>query len=100
MSSLELEVKVLGINPEKLIEKINSLGGKFVSKEDQLLYTYNLPTIYGRFNNLLLQLNEPQNDVNYDTAIEELKLLFYEIDNLLDERLKDDLEKIIGKRNL
>ena len=100
MKDMELEVKVLDIDKDKLIGKIIDLGGTFVSGEEQYLYTYDLPTIYGRYNDILLQLNEPQNQVKYEVAIEKLKLLFYEIDNLLDQKLKKELESIIGEQSL
>ena len=100
MGNMELEVKVLEIDKDKLINKIISAGGKFVSEEEQHIYTYDLPTIYGRYNDLLLQLNEPENSIKYDVAIDKLKLLFFEIDNLLDNELKEDLHKIIGKYSL
>ena len=63
MSNIELEVKVLEIKEKELIEKILSLGGKFISNENQYVYTYDLPTIYGRYNEILLQLNNPENPV-------------------------------------
>lgn len=100
MGNMELEVKVLEIDKDKLINKIISAGGEFVSEEEQHLYTYDLPTIYGRYNDLLLQLNEPENSIKYDVAIDKLKLLFFEIDNLLDNELKEDLQKITGKDSL
>lgn len=100
MGNMELEVKVLDIDKEELIKKIVSEGGEFVSEEEQHFYTYDLPTIYGRYNDLLLQLNEPENPVKYDVAIDKLKLLFFEIDNLLDDNLKDELQKIVGKDKL
>lgn len=100
MKDMELEVKVLDIDKDELIGKIIDLGGTFVSGEEQYLYTYDLPTIYGRYNDILLQLNEPQNQVKYEVAIEKLKLLFYEIDNLLDQKLKKELESIIGEQSL
>lgn len=100
MGNLELEVKVLEIDKNKLINRIISLGGKFISDEEQFFYTYDLPTIYGRYQDLLLQLNEPDNPVKYDVAIDKLKLLFFEIDNLLNENLEYELQEIIGKKRL
>ena len=100
MSNMELEVKVLEIEEDKLIKKINNLGGKFVSNENQYLYTFDLPTIYGRYIEILLQLNEPENSVKYDVAIEKLKLLSYEIDNLLNQEQKKELRKIINAENI
>ena len=100
MGNMELEVKVLEIDKDELIKKILLLGGKYISDEEQYFYTYDLPTIYGRYNDLLLQLNEPENPVKYDVALDKLKLLFFEIDNLLDDKLQDDLQKIIRQDKL
>lgn len=79
MVNMELEVKVLEIDKDKLINKIISAGEEFVSEEEQHLYTYDLPTIYGRYNDLLLQLNEPENSIKYDVAIDN-KILCLNID--------------------
>ena len=100
MSSMELEVKVLEIDQEELAKKIISLGGEFVSKEEQYVYTFDLPTIYGRYLEILLQLNEPENPVKYDVSIEKLKLLLYEIDNLLNKEQKEELKNIINAEKI
>ena len=100
MSNMELEVKVLEINQEELINKILQLGGKLVSKEEQYVYTFDLPTIYGRYLEILLQLNEPENPVKYEIAIEKLKLLFFEIDNLLNLKQKEELKNIVKTEKL
>lgn len=96
MSNMELEVKVLDIDMDKLSKKILELGGSFVKEEEQYLYTFDLPTIYGRYLDILIQLNEPENPVKYDVAIERLKLLFFEIQNLLNKKQKEKLKKIIN----
>lgn len=49
MKKIELEVKVLNINKEEFEEKIKKLGALLKRKTKQYLYTYDLPTIYGRF---------------------------------------------------
>ena len=45
---MELEVKVLNINKEKLIRKIKELGGKYISSSQQYLRVYDLPYINQR----------------------------------------------------
>ena len=60
MGRMELEVKVLNINEQDMIQKIEYLGGKFIEKSNQYLYTYDLPTIYGRYIDILTQLNNPE----------------------------------------
>ena len=100
MKKMELEVKVLGINKGEFIKKIEELGATFESEVKQYLYTYDLPTIYARFIDIKLQLIDNESGVKYDSAKEKLKLLFFEIDNLLTKKDKQELKKIIGEDNL
>ena len=95
MNKMELEVKVLNINEKDIIERIENLGGKFVEKSNQYLYTYDLPTIYGRYIDILTQLNNPESEMKKEVAISKLELLFFEIDNLLNEEEKAELKDII-----
>ena len=78
-----------------LIQKIEYLGGKFIEKSTQYLYTYDLPTIYGRYIDILLQLNNPESEMKKEVSFSKLELLFWEIDNLLTEEDKLDLKNIM-----
>lgn len=100
MKKMELEVKILDINKEELIKKIESLGGKLKSEIKQYLYTYDLPTIYGRFVDIKTQLKYKESTIKYETAIEKLKLLFFELDNLLTEKDRELLNKSFSINNL
>ena len=100
MGKMELEVKVLEINEEEIIKKIETLGGTLKEECNQYLYTYDLPTIYGRYVDILLQINEPENEIKKEVAIEKLKLLFFELDNLLSKEQKEKLQDIIKSENL
>lgn len=99
MANMELEVKVLNLNEDEIVKKIESLGGKFVEKSNQYLYTYDLPTIYGRYVDILTQLNNAESEMKKEVSISKLKLLFFEIDNLLSEKEKIQLENIINIDN-
>lgn len=99
MGKMELEVKVLDIKEEVFRRKIESIGAKLKEETNQYLYTYDLPTIYGRFVDILLQLNEPESDIKFETAKEKLRLLFFELDNLIYER-KDEIKSIVGVSRL
>lgn len=100
MEQLELEVKVLDIDEKKFIRKLEQLGAKKIEETKQYLYTYDLATIYGRFIDILTQLNHPVSTIKYETALAKLKLFFFDVDNLLKEKEKDKLEKIVGERFL
>ena len=97
---MELEVKVLDINKKEFIKKIKSLGATLKKETKQFLYTYDLPTIYGRFIDIKTQLKDHESNIKYETAIEKLKLLFFELDNLLTEKNKKELKEIMDCDNL
>ncbi|MGN1268889.1 MAG: CYTH domain-containing protein [Candidatus Aphodocola sp.] len=100
MKKMELEVKILDINKEDFIDKIKSMGATLKKETKQFLYTYDLPTIYGRFVDIKTQLKDNESEIKYETALEKLKLLFFELDNLLTEDSKKELKEIIGCDNV
>jgi adenylate cyclase class 2 len=59
-----------------------------------------LPTIYGRFTDIKTQLKDRESEIKYETAVEKLKLLFFELDNLLNDKDKKRLKDIIGFDNV
>lgn len=97
---MELEVKILDINKDEFIQKIKSLRAILKKETKQFLYIYDLPTIYGRFIDIKTQLKDNESRIKYDTALEKLKLLFFELDNLLTEDDKRKLKEIIGDDNV
>ena len=100
MKKMELEVKLLDIQKDEFIEKIKLMGATLKKETKQYLYTYDLPTIYGRFIDIKTQLEDNESDIKYETALEKLKLLFFELDNLLTETDKKELIDIIGEDNV
>ena len=87
MGKLELEVKILDIDKEKFIKKLEKLGAKLKKETKQYLYTYDLPTIYGRYVDIMMQLNNPESKIKYETAVSKLKLLFFDLDNLIESNI-------------
>lgn len=100
MKKMELEVKILDINKDEFIDKIKSMGATLKKETKQFLYTYDLPTIYGRFVDIKTQLKDNESEIKYETALEKLKLLFFELDNLLTDEDKKELKKIIDCGNV
>lgn len=97
MGKLELEVKILDIDKEKFIKKLEKLGAKLKKETKQYLYTYDLPTIYGRYVDIMMQLNNPESKIKYETAVSKLKLLFFDLDNLIEQ---EKIKKVIGYNTL
>lgn len=89
MSNMELEVKVLNINKEKLISKIKELGGKYISSSQQYLRVYDLTYINQRYYSNVYELNNEKMETRKDIVLSKIKNLFQEIDQLLsDEEVK------------
>ena len=42
MSNMELEMKILNVDEKSLREKIEKLGGKYISTSNQFLYVYEI----------------------------------------------------------
>lgn len=100
MKKMELEVKILDIDKDEFIDKIKSLGATLKKETKQFLYTYDLPTIYGRFVDIKTQLKDNESEIKFETALEKLRLLFFEVDNLLTEEDKKKLQEIIDYNNV
>lgn len=99
MGHLELEVKILNIDVENICAKIKELGGVFIQSVDQQLYTYDLPTVYGRYREILYEMLHPENEVKYTTAVDKMKVLFVELDNLMSDEERKKLNSILELDN-
>lgn len=84
---MENEVKVLNIDVIKVLTNIEKNNGILIKDCIQRIYTYDLGTISGRFDDLLRQFKPD----NFDVIKAKFKLLFFEIDNLLTEDMKNEL---------
>lgn len=94
MGRMELEIKILNINESEFVEKLKSLGASLVETNNQILYTYDLPTSYGRYIDILTQINNPESNIKLETAFSKLKLLFFDLDNLFNSDDKKELSNI------
>lgn len=100
MGHLELEVKILNIDVLSTCKNIEKLGGVFLQNSLQQLYTYDLPTISGRYNEFISQIKNSQNEVKYMVAIDNVKQLLFELDNILNTRDRECIRTILGIDNL
>lgn len=89
---MENEVKVLNLDVDKAIADIEKNNGLLLKDCIQKIYTYDLGTISGRFDDLLRQF-KPN---NFEVMKAKFKLLFFEIDNLLTDDMK---QKLMDKYN-
>lgn len=80
--NMELEVKILEIDIATEKSKILKLGGKYVGDFFQQLYTYDLPSIFGRYQEIISHLENPGDEIEFDVNRKKLEMLFWEVDNL------------------
>ena len=71
--SYEKEIKILNISVEDAESKLKNLGATFKGKNRQKIYTYDLPTIYGRYLDILIQLKNPESEIKQDVAFSKLE---------------------------
>lgn len=76
------------------------MGAILKNETKQYLYTYDLPSIYGRYIDIVTQLNNPESKIKYETTLEKLKLFAFEFDNMLDEKSQKKLFELICHKTL
>ncbi len=82
MGKLEKEVKILDINKNELERKLEHLGAKKIEEGLQQIYVYDLPSIYARFYDCLLQLKQANKPYDLEIYRNKLQGILREVDNL------------------
>ena len=92
MSKIEREIKVLNIEVDQTIKKLQEIGAEDKGKKEQKIYVYDVPTLYYRF----LEIRELINSFNQlliETNLKKLEILLLEyIDLENDEELEKEKE--------
>ena len=105
MKKMELEVKVLDIDKDKLIKKLENLGAIKKEESIQKMYTYDLVSISARYMDILLHIDyyineksvNENNELKLLVVLDKIKGLFKEVDYLLDD---NDRNKLSGRYNV
>lgn len=100
MSKLEREIKVLNIDVETLRNKLEELGAVLKNDGIQKIYVYDLPSIYARFSDCMMQLENGTKPYNIEICRNKLKTLFTEIDNLMTSKQQENMLESIGYKYL
>ena len=58
MGKLEKEVKILNVNKKELEMILSKINARKIEESLQQIYVYDLPSIYARFYDCLLQLKQ------------------------------------------
>ena len=92
MKKIEKEIKVLDINVEQLRKKLEYLRATLKSDGIQKIYVYDLPSIYSRFYDCMMQLEKCSKPYDLEVCKNKLKNLFLEIDNLVTKEQQENIE--------
>lgn len=100
MSKIEKEVKVLNIEIEQLKKKLENLGAVLKNDGIQKIYVYDLPSIYSRFYDCMMQLEVCSKPYDIEVCKSKLKTLFLEVDNLMTLEQQENNFRAIGYKHL
>lgn len=100
MSKIEKEVKILNVEIEQLRKKLEDLGATLKNDGIQKIYVYDLPSIYSRFYDCMMQLEKFTKPYDIEVCKGKLKTLFLEIDNLMTPEQQEIFEKNTGYKHL
>ena len=100
MEKLEKEVKILDINKTMLEKTLRELGAEKLEESLQKNYVYDLPSIYARFYDCIMQLKNCKRNYEYEVCRSKLEGILKEVDNLTKDERQGELEKSKGTRLL
>lgn len=91
--SKEIEVKVLDINLDEIEKKLLEIGAKRISDNIQRILTYDFRDISSEYQSILYDLNNHISEKIVNHAISRLKQLFFDLDDLINEKDIDGNER-------
>lgn len=100
MGKLEKEVKILNVNKKELEEMLSEIGAKKIEESIQKIYVYDLPSIYSRFYDCLLQLKQVDKTYQFEICRNKLQGILTEIDNLTTKKEQRSIEQIFFAESL
>ena len=93
MEKLEKEVKILEVNKNELEKRLSRINAKKKEESLQQIYVYDLPSIYARFYDCLLQLKNIDKPYQYEICRDKLQKVLIEVDNLTTEEEQETIEQ-------
>lgn len=100
MGKLEKEVKILNVNKKELEEMLSEIGARKIEESIQKIYVYDLPSIYARFYDCLLQLRQIDKTYQFEICRNKLVGILTEIDNLTTKEEQRSIEQIFFTKSL
>lgn len=95
----EKEVKVLDIDVEETMSKLEKIGAEFLGKKEQKIYVYDVPTMYYRYLEIC-ELLKSTNKLMVTTNIGKLKILLEELVDLIPDNELQMLTKELNVNDI
>ena len=93
MGKLEKEIKILDVNKKKIEIKLQKLGAEKVQEGLQQIYVYDLPSIYARFYDCVMQLKQAYQPYDFQICRNKLQGILQEVDNLMESATQKGLQE-------
>lgn len=93
MGKLEKEIKILDVNKNEIKNKLEKVGAEKVEEGLQQIYVYDLPSIYARFYDCILQLKQANKPYDFQICRNKLQGILQEVDNLMGSDEQENLQE-------
>ena len=100
MGKLEKEVKILNVNKKELEMILSKINARKIEESLQQIYVYDLPSIYARFYDCLLQLKQINKTYQFEICRNKLQGILTEIDNLTTKEEQRSIEQKFSTKSL
>lgn len=100
MGKLEKEIKVLNVDKNEIESMLSKLGANKIEESLQQIYVYDLPSIYARFYDCLLQLKQCKKTYEFEVCRSKLHGILTEIDKLTTDKEQEKLEQLTSVKYL
>ena len=98
MGKIEKEVKILSVDKNELEKRFEQLGAEKVEECLQKIYVYDLPSIYARFCDCILQLKRINKPYEFEICRNKLRGVLNEVDNLTTNEEQRQIEDIVATK--
>ena len=97
MGKIEKEIKILNVNKEKIEKMLKSIGAEKIEESLQKIYVYDLPSIYSRFYDCIMQLKKCEKPYEFEVCRNKLNKIFIEVDNLTTPEIREKLKSLTSQ---
>lgn len=100
MAKLEKEVKILDVDKTELEKILTNIQAEKIEESLQKIYVYDLPSIYARYYDCIMQLKQCKRPYEYEVCRNKLEGILREVDNLTTEEKQEELRKSTSSKLL